>query len=167
MYEPVLSLHASSPPLCGAAPFPRSASSVPSHAVSSARALAAAAVRRTEAQEDSASLHHVFTQMKKSCLSRDSHTNAETFICELILSFVFLYDFFFFTKFHILHNGSWPRCFYINNGRNCGTFTQDANIQTYALGLAQTHMHLLTRRATDTHLALSGGVMLVESSHGA
>lgn len=46
MYEPVLSLHASSPPLCGAAPFPRSASSAPSHAVSSARALAAAAVRK-------------------------------------------------------------------------------------------------------------------------
>lgn len=48
VYEPVLSPRASSPPLSGAAPFPRSASSAPSRAASSARARAAAAVGREE-----------------------------------------------------------------------------------------------------------------------
>lgn len=45
----------------------------------------------------------------------------------------------------------------LNNGRNTQTFT---------FALSQTHMHLITHRVTDTHLALSGGVMLAESSRG-
>lgn len=50
-YQPALSLRASSPPLCGAAPFPRSASAAPSRAASSARVLAAAAVRGQKPQD--------------------------------------------------------------------------------------------------------------------
>lgn len=120
MYKPVLSPHVFFPPLCGAAPFPHSASSAPSRAVSSPHVLAVVAVRRTEAQEDSGSLHmliclfqHKLRKRVKSNPWRSLHTNAGTG----------------------LH-------FSINNGRNCNrSFTQDTNIQTYAFTIAQTHMH--------------------------
>lgn len=48
-HQPALSPRASSPPLCGAAPFPRSACAAPSRAASSARVVAAAAVSGREA----------------------------------------------------------------------------------------------------------------------
>lgn len=51
VYQPALSLRASSPPLCGAAPFPRSAAAAPSRAASSAHVLAAAAVSRKKSQD--------------------------------------------------------------------------------------------------------------------
>lgn len=74
MCKPVLSLHASSPPLCGAAPFPRSASSAPSRAVSSARVLAAAAARQKQEQEDeSGSQYSDMTKYPNSVYSTTQH----------------------------------------------------------------------------------------------
>lgn len=123
-YEPVLSLHASSLPLYGAAPFPRSASSVPSHAVSSAHALAAAAVRRTQAHKESGSQRNelsVFTQIRKSCLSR--HSLPSTMGLGLDS--------------------------FIKKGRNCSTFTQDTNIGLYTC--TNTHALVGSHTESQTH----------------
>lgn len=75
VHEPALFPRASSPPLCGVAPFPRSVSSAPSRAASSAHVLAAVAVGRTFTQgQHLIRLHtelNCFLQIKTRRLSTD------------------------------------------------------------------------------------------------
>ena len=137
MCEPVLALHASSPPLYGAAPFPHSVSSGPSRAVSSARALAAVAV-----DKENRSTSHTFNSLLLH--------NRRVLISSMSVLTTTL-------------NSSYHQQ---------GPFEGDVTVLShrsqiqeptcrYALALSLSHTH------THTTLDLSGGVMLVESSHGA